>query len=86
MERDVFSKRFSSDNPTYHHHIRDYHTLCRGEKLVKNLVAKWKINILISYIFQLFRGEKAFLGYCELRTNNDPWLKLAPIKVSEWSE
>ena len=37
LERDIFSRRFSSDNPAYHHHIRDYHTLCRGGKLVRSI-------------------------------------------------
>ena len=32
-ENQVFQKRFSSDSLDYHMHIRDYHRLCRGEKL-----------------------------------------------------
>ena len=32
---------------------------------------------------QLCRGEKIsnFVGYCEYRTNNDPWLLLSPLKA-----
>lgn len=33
-ETEVFKKSLSSDSPDYHLHIRDYHRLCRGEKIV----------------------------------------------------
>lgn len=33
-ENQVFQKQFSSDSLDYHMHIRDYHRLCRGEKLI----------------------------------------------------
>ena len=45
LERQEFRNRYSSKNPTFHHHIRDYHTLCRGENLVK----------IQNFIFSQFR-------------------------------
>ena len=36
------------------------------------------------YFFQIFKNQQAFEGYCELRTNNDPWLMLAPAKVRQY--
>ena len=66
-EWEQFRHRYSSELPMLHHHIRDYHTVCRGEKL-------------------MFKNQQAFQGYCELRTNNDPWLMLAPAKTEIMSE
>ena len=37
-ETEVFKKSLSSDSPDYHLHIRDYHRLCRGEKIVSTYI------------------------------------------------
>ena len=51
-EWEQFRHRYSSENPMFHHHIRDYHTICRGEKLVSlpemNLS---QIFLMLSYIY-----------------------------------
>ena len=33
-ETKVFKQSVSSESPDYHLHVRDYHRLCRGEKIV----------------------------------------------------
>ena len=33
-ETEVFKQSVSSESPDYHLHVRDYHRLCRGEKIV----------------------------------------------------
>ena len=33
-ETEVFKQSVSSEAPDYHLHVRDYHRLCRGEKIV----------------------------------------------------
>ena len=33
-EARVFQQSISSESPDFHMHIRDYHRLCRGEKIV----------------------------------------------------
>ena len=65
LERDIFSRRFSSDNPAYHHHIRDYHTLCRGGKLVR--IFSFISIIYNFYVHVCFQSVSLVLS-CTLHT------------------
>ena len=51
-EWEQFRQRYSSESPMFHHHIRDYHTVCRGEKLVSLPERNFsRIFLMLSYIY-----------------------------------
>ena len=83
-ETHIFQQSISSESPDIHLHVRDYHRLCRGEKLVnmcKMIINNQSVQNYLKETFQNFIEKKTIEGFCELRKNDDPWLLLAPVKV-----